>query len=158
VSGFGADEALACLRIGIRRLNDVRGAPKSTTRGYRETITRAYVLLIAVALTEGPPAPTLEVPVSALLAGRVGARGAPVLLLARPSPLAGCTRSVRRARPPPDRARWKERRRPSARERFRRPQDHIQTASEVQQRGIAGDGKAVRAEEVVLVDHGLGLL
>ncbi|MDX2169496.1 MAG: hypothetical protein SF182_20675 [Deltaproteobacteria bacterium] len=44
---FGPDEALRRLRSGIRALNDAHGTPNSDTRGYHETITRAYVTLIA---------------------------------------------------------------------------------------------------------------
>jgi hypothetical protein len=51
VHRFGADEALSRLREGIRRLNDSHGTPNSETRGYHETITRAYVTLIAGYLT-----------------------------------------------------------------------------------------------------------
>jgi hypothetical protein len=47
VHHFGADAALALLRTGIRRLNDFHGTPNTETRGYHETITVAYVRLIA---------------------------------------------------------------------------------------------------------------
>jgi hypothetical protein len=46
VHTYGADEALARLRDGIRRLNDSHGTPNSATHGYHETITRAYVQLL----------------------------------------------------------------------------------------------------------------
>jgi hypothetical protein len=50
VHHFGAEEALRLLRSGIRRLNDQHGTPNSDTRGYHETITVAYIRLIAAFL------------------------------------------------------------------------------------------------------------
>ena len=47
VDRYGPEEALERLRAGIRRLNESHGTPNSTTRGYHETITRAYVTLLA---------------------------------------------------------------------------------------------------------------
>lgn len=47
VRRFGAADALSRLREGIRRLNDVHGTPNSATRGYHETITRAFVTVLA---------------------------------------------------------------------------------------------------------------
>jgi len=47
VDSFGPDEAVARLRIGIRRLNDFHGTPNTATSGYHETITVAQVRLIA---------------------------------------------------------------------------------------------------------------
>ena len=55
VARFGPDEALARLRAGIRQLNDSHGTPNSATRGYHETVTRAYVLLLAEFLDSVPP-------------------------------------------------------------------------------------------------------
>ena len=46
VHHFGADAALGMLRSGIRRLNDAHGTANSSTSGYHETITVAYVRLI----------------------------------------------------------------------------------------------------------------
>lgn len=43
----GVDGAVERLREGIRGLNDAHGTPNSDTRGHHETITRAYLLLIA---------------------------------------------------------------------------------------------------------------
>lgn len=40
-------EALAAMRSGILRLNDVHGVPTTPTRGYHETITRAYMRIIS---------------------------------------------------------------------------------------------------------------
>jgi hypothetical protein len=50
VHHFGADAALDRLRSGIRALNVAHGTPNSPTRGYHETMTRAYVALIAETL------------------------------------------------------------------------------------------------------------
>ena len=47
VSRFGRAGALPRLRTGIRRLNDSHGTVNSATSGYHETITRAYVMLLA---------------------------------------------------------------------------------------------------------------
>jgi hypothetical protein len=54
VRQYGADEALTRLRAGIRRLNDSHGTPNSATRGYHETITRAYVMLLTDFLASCP--------------------------------------------------------------------------------------------------------
>lgn len=50
VARFGADEALARLRWGIRALNEANGVANTPAGGYHETITRAYVVLIAAFL------------------------------------------------------------------------------------------------------------
>jgi hypothetical protein len=47
VARFGPDEALARLRSGIRKLNESNGVPNSASDGYHESITRAYVVLLA---------------------------------------------------------------------------------------------------------------
>ena len=47
VSRYGRDDALARLRAGITRLNESHGTVNSTTGGYHETVTRAYVQLLA---------------------------------------------------------------------------------------------------------------
>ena len=47
VDRYGPDEALRRLRDGIRALNDTHGTVNSDMSGYHETITRAYVRLIA---------------------------------------------------------------------------------------------------------------
>ena len=40
------EEALAAMRYGILRLNGVHGVETTPTRGYHETITRAYMRLV----------------------------------------------------------------------------------------------------------------
>jgi hypothetical protein len=47
VHRYGAEEALLRMRNGIRRLNESLGGVNSTTNGYHETITVAYVTLLA---------------------------------------------------------------------------------------------------------------
>jgi hypothetical protein len=47
VSRHGADGALARLRTAISQLNESHGTVNSATGGYHETITRAYVQLLA---------------------------------------------------------------------------------------------------------------
>jgi hypothetical protein len=53
VHRFGEDEALFRLRDCIRLLNEVHGTPNSETRGYHETITRAYVTILSSYLASG---------------------------------------------------------------------------------------------------------
>jgi hypothetical protein len=48
VRTFGAPEALTRLRTGIRQLNETHGTVNTPTAGYHETITRAYVQLLAM--------------------------------------------------------------------------------------------------------------
>ena len=56
VARFGPAQALERLRARIRALNDAHGTVNSDTGGYHETITRAYVRLIAAFLSARPPA------------------------------------------------------------------------------------------------------
>lgn len=51
VHRLGPDEALLRLRSGIRQLNDAHGTPNTDSSGYHETITRAYVILLADFMT-----------------------------------------------------------------------------------------------------------
>jgi hypothetical protein len=74
VQRFGPEEALRRLRQGIRRLNDAHGTPNSATRGYHETITRAYVILIAEFLAGCPVGWPADERARALAAGPIGAR------------------------------------------------------------------------------------
>jgi hypothetical protein len=50
VDRYGPDEALTRLRNGIRALNDSHGTVNAATSGYHETVTRAYVRVIASVL------------------------------------------------------------------------------------------------------------
>jgi adenylate kinase family enzyme len=53
VHQYGAEDALLRLRSGIRRLNESHGGVNSATNGYHETITAAYVQLLAEYLGSG---------------------------------------------------------------------------------------------------------
>ena len=68
VQRYGAEGALERLRTGIRRLNDSHGTPNTDTRGYHETITRAYVLVLSDFLDGCPGAMPLPERVARLLA------------------------------------------------------------------------------------------
>jgi hypothetical protein len=67
VSRYGAEEGLARLRVGIQSLNEKHGTPNSLTRGYHETITRAYVQLLAEFLESCPPDMSLQEQVERLM-------------------------------------------------------------------------------------------
>ena len=47
VSRYGRADALPRLRAGISRLNESHGTANTATGGYHETVTRAYVELLA---------------------------------------------------------------------------------------------------------------
>ena len=69
VHSYGAGDALTRLRHGIRRLNESRGGVNSQTDGYHETITAAYVTLLAQYLDIGPGDLSLTERAARLLAG-----------------------------------------------------------------------------------------
>jgi len=83
VARFGAEAALARLRDGIRALNAAHGTVDSDTRGYHETITRAYVRLLDDFLSARPPGEPLDESVAAMLAGPLAARSRTVALTAK---------------------------------------------------------------------------
>jgi hypothetical protein len=67
VDRYGAEDALPRLRVAIRALNDRHGTLNTTTSGYHETTTAAYVRLLAAALADTTtPLPSR---VAAILAG-----------------------------------------------------------------------------------------
>lgn len=68
VARYGADAALDRMRAGIRRLNATHGTIDSDTRGYHETITCAFVRLLAAFLAARPADEPLAATVAALLA------------------------------------------------------------------------------------------
>jgi polar amino acid transport system ATP-binding protein len=70
----GATAALPLLRERIRRLNESNGVVNSATGGYHETITAAYVQLLAAHLGTFAERVPLEDRVAALLAGPLAAR------------------------------------------------------------------------------------
>jgi kynurenine formamidase len=76
VRQFGADVALDRLRAGIRRLNESHGTPNSDTRGYHETITRAYVVLLTEWLRRAPGDTSLQECATSLLMSPVADKDA----------------------------------------------------------------------------------
>ena len=74
VQRYGADAALERLRTGIRRLNHSHGTPNTESRGYHETITRAYVMVLAEFLAACPDEMPLAERVTRLLASPVSDR------------------------------------------------------------------------------------
>jgi hypothetical protein len=68
VHHLGEQLALDTLRLGIRKLNTAQGTKNTSTSGYHETITAAYVRLIAAFLGTFADEVPLEQRVSALLA------------------------------------------------------------------------------------------
>jgi hypothetical protein len=74
VDHLGATEALAQMRAGILALNEQHGTPNTPTRGYHETITVAYVQLIADFLASCPASEDLGARTTRLLAGPIGVR------------------------------------------------------------------------------------
>jgi hypothetical protein len=78
VSRLGPAAALARLREEIPRLNERHGTPNTSTSGYHETITAAFVRLLDEGLATFAPEVALERRIAALLAGPLG--GSRVLL------------------------------------------------------------------------------
>ena len=77
VNADGPEQALATLRTGIRQLNDAHGTANSDSGGYHETITRAYVVLIAEFLGRAEASDgKLAAHVQALLASPLASRAA----------------------------------------------------------------------------------
>ena len=74
VDRYGAPEALTRLRTGIRALNESFGNRNTATDGYHETITAAYVQLIADFLKRCPPELPIGERVSLLLRGPLAKR------------------------------------------------------------------------------------
>jgi hypothetical protein len=75
VHQFGAEPALVMLRSGIRRLNEHHGTANTPTGGYHETVTAAYVRLIADFLAAFEADGDLEQRVAAMADGPLGGRG-----------------------------------------------------------------------------------
>lgn len=76
VDRFGPREALPLLRTRIRRLNDRHGTANTTTSGYHETITAAYVTLLAQFLASRAPEESLADRAVALTGSRLADRQA----------------------------------------------------------------------------------
>ena len=54
VSRWPLDEAHLRMRVGIIRLNATHGLEETTERGYHETLTRVWLLLVGAARGDGP--------------------------------------------------------------------------------------------------------
>lgn len=76
VDRFGAAQALPRLRDGIRRLNDAHGTANTPTGGYHETITAAYVTLIAAFLASLDATLALDAKIDRMLATPLADRAA----------------------------------------------------------------------------------
>jgi hypothetical protein len=76
VDRFGPGEALDRLRAGICRLNEANGVANTPTNGYHETVTAAYVQLIARFLSACAPVMSFPERVAALLASPVAGKQA----------------------------------------------------------------------------------
>ena len=74
VHRYGAMDAHVRLRTGIRRLNESHGGVNSTTNGYHETITAAYVQLLTQYLDRRATDMPLDMQALDLLAGPLAAR------------------------------------------------------------------------------------
>ena len=68
VDRYGPEVSLARLRVAIRNLNDRHGTPNSSTSGYHETVTRAFVQLLVQLLADCPPDITLAERVARIVA------------------------------------------------------------------------------------------
>jgi hypothetical protein len=74
VDRYGAAQALPLLRERIRRLNERHGGSNTATAGYHETITAAYVTILAAFLDACPPDLPLAARVDRLLASPLAGR------------------------------------------------------------------------------------
>jgi len=72
---FNEADALTQMRAGILRLNAVHGTPNTDTRGYHETITRAYLVLLGKFAREHAPLASAEL-ARALLSSSLAQRDA----------------------------------------------------------------------------------
>ena len=77
VHHLGEADALPALRQGIRRLNESHGVANTESTGYHETITVAYVRIIAAFLASFDAAVSLDERVRELVRGPVGDRELP---------------------------------------------------------------------------------
>lgn len=77
VHHLGEAAALTALRTGIRRLNESHGVANTDSTGYHETITVAYVRIIAAFLASFDATVPLAARVEELVRGPVGHRELP---------------------------------------------------------------------------------
>lgn len=87
------------IRLGIQRYNAAHGLQQTPTGGYHETLTRAFIHLIAARLT----APARRLPFDALCAEVMAACGSSQALSPHYSPAVLQAWSARQAWVPPDR-------------------------------------------------------
>jgi hypothetical protein len=59
-SRYSLDEAHILMRVGIIRLNAFHGLVETPARGYHETITRVWLVLVRVLMKERPTATSTE--------------------------------------------------------------------------------------------------
>ena len=83
VRTYGSAEALTRLRTRIRQLNDTHGTANTPTSGYHETITRAYVELLAAFLGRYLIDGSLDQILNDLLASRLAHRNALLVFYSR---------------------------------------------------------------------------
>ena len=83
VRRFGPIEALNRLRVGIRRLNDSHGTLNTPDSGYHETITAAYVHLLAEFVSRFSDDVPIGDVVGQLLAGPLADRDALLAFFSR---------------------------------------------------------------------------
>jgi hypothetical protein len=76
VRRHGPERALGRLRRGITRLNEAHGTPNSDDSGYHETITRAYVALLATYVATAPEGRSTAECVRGLLATPLASKDA----------------------------------------------------------------------------------
>jgi hypothetical protein len=81
---FGPETALELLRMAIRRLNDHHGTANSPSGGYHETITAAYLRLIADFLSAFGADVALGERVDALIDGPLADRSVLLRFWSRP--------------------------------------------------------------------------
>jgi hypothetical protein len=74
VDRFGPEEALTKLRVRIRRLNESFGGANTATSGYHETITAAYVTLLAQFLARRASGERLDEATARLLDSQLAAK------------------------------------------------------------------------------------
>jgi len=94
VQQLGEADALAALRSGIRRLNESHGVANTESTGYHETVTVAYVRIIAAFLAAFEARVPLEERVAELLSGPVGHRELPFRFWSRELLLSNRARQV----------------------------------------------------------------
>jgi len=94
VRRYGPDEALVRLRTGIRRLNESHGGVNTETDGYHETITAAYVQLLAGYLDAYPQQLPLSDIVAALLESPLASKQALLTFYSRERLMSTTARAV----------------------------------------------------------------